>query len=61
MRKIVRQQNYLRELIESQGNQVLSKTALKCMIRAAIEPLVNNPEEAEELALEYFNDYQPCY
>ncbi len=45
MKKIVRQQNYLKELIESQGNQVLSKTALKCMIRAAIEPLVNNPEE----------------
>ena len=45
MKKIVRQQNYLKELIESQGNQILSKSALKCMLRATIEPLVNNPEE----------------
>jgi len=46
MKKIVRQQNYLKELIESQGNQILSKSALRCMMRAALEPLVNNPEEA---------------
>ena len=46
MKKIVRQQNYLKELIESQGNQILSKSALKCMLRAALEPLVDNPEEA---------------
>ena len=45
MKKIVRQQNYLKELIESQGNQVLSKTALKCMVRAILEPLVDCPEE----------------
>ena len=45
MKKIVRQQNYLRELIDSQGNQVISKSALKCMIRAAMEPLLDNPEE----------------
>ena len=45
MKKIVRQQNYLKQLIEAQGNQILSKSALKCMMRAALEPLVNNPEE----------------
>ena len=45
MKKIVRQQNYLKELIESQGNQILSKSALKCMMRAVLEPLVNDPEE----------------
>ena len=45
MKKIVRQQNYLKELIESQGNQILSKSALKCMMRAALEPLIDNPEE----------------
>ena len=45
MKKIVRQQNYLKELIESQGNQVISKSALRCMMRAALEPLVNAPEE----------------
>ena len=45
MKKIVRQQNYLKELIESQGNQVLSKSALKCIMRGILEPLVNNPEE----------------
>ena len=45
MKKIVRQQNYLKELIESQGNQVLSKSALKCVMRAVLEPLVNEPEE----------------
>ena len=45
MKKIVRQQNYLKELIESQNNQLLSKSALRCMIRAAMEPLLDNPEE----------------
>ena len=45
MKKIVRQQNYLKELIESQGNQILSKSALKCMMRAVLEPLVDAPEE----------------
>ena len=45
MKKIVRQQNYLKELIESQNNQIISKSALKCILRAALEPLVDNPEE----------------
>ena len=45
MKKIVRQQNYLKELIESQGNQIISKSALRCMMRAALEPLVDAPEE----------------
>ena len=45
MKKIVRQQNYLKQLIESQGNQILSKSALKCMMRASLEPLVDDPEE----------------
>lgn len=44
MRKIVRQQNYLRELIESQGNRFLSRQALKCWIRSALEPLLDAPE-----------------
>ena len=45
MKKIVRQQNYLKELIESQGNQIISKSALRCIIRGALEPLLDNPEE----------------
>ena len=45
MRKIVRQQNYLKELIESQGNQFLTKTALKCLIRSVLEPLLDTPED----------------
>ncbi len=45
MKKIVRQQNYLKQLIESQENQIISKSALNCMIRAALEPLVSNPED----------------
>ena len=45
MKKIVRQQNYLKELIESQGNQILSKSSLRCMMRAVLEPLVDEPEE----------------
>lgn len=44
MKKIVRQQNYLKELIESQGNRFLTKSALKCLVRSAVEPLLDNPE-----------------
>ena len=43
MKKIVRQQNYLKELIESQGNRFLSRQALKCWIRSAVEPLLDEP------------------
>ena len=45
MRKIVRQQNYLRELIESQGNGFLTVQSLKCLVRASLEPLLDNPED----------------
>ena len=45
MKKIVRQQNYLKELIESQENQFLSKLSLKSIIRGVLEPLLDNPEE----------------
>ena len=44
MKKIVRQQNYLRELIESQANRFLTHQALKCWIRSAVEPLLDAPE-----------------
>lgn len=44
MKKIVRQQNYLRELIDSQGNRFLSKQALRCLVRSALEPLLDSPE-----------------
>jgi signal transduction histidine kinase len=44
MKKIVRQQNYLRELIDTQGNKYLSRQALKCLIRSAVEPLLDAPE-----------------
>ena len=44
MRKIVRQQNYLKELIEAQGNRFLTKQALKCLVRSVLEPLLDNPE-----------------
>lgn len=44
MKKIVRQQNYLRELIDSQENRYLSRQALKCLIRAVLEPLLDKPE-----------------
>ena len=44
MKKIVRQQNYLRELIESQGNHFITRQALKCWIRSAVEPLLDAPE-----------------
>lgn len=45
MKKIVRQQNYLKDLIESQENQPLSRMALRCIIRGVLEPLLDNPEE----------------
>ena len=44
MKKIVRQQNYLKELIESQGNRFLTRQALKYWIRSAVEPLLDAPE-----------------
>ena len=44
MRKIVRQQNYLRELIETQGNRFLTRQTLKCLVRSALEPLLDAPE-----------------
>jgi len=45
MKKIVRQQNYLKELIETQGNRFLSKRALKCLVRSALEVLLDKPED----------------
>ena len=45
MKKIVRQQNYLKELIESQENQPLSKMALRSIIRGVLGPLLDKPEE----------------
>lgn len=44
MKKIVRQQNYLKELIEAQENRFLSRQALMCLVRSALEPLLDNPE-----------------
>ena len=44
MKKIVRQQNYLKALIETQGNSFLTKQTLKCWIRSAVEPLLDEPE-----------------
>lgn len=44
MKKIVRQQNYLKALIESQENVFLTKQSLKCLIRSAVEPLLDEPE-----------------
>ncbi len=44
MKKIVRQQNYLKELIESQENKYLSRRTLNCLIRATLEPLLDKPE-----------------
>ena len=40
MKKIVRQQNYLKELIETQDNKFLSRQTLKCLVRSALEPLL---------------------
>lgn len=44
MKKIVRQQNYLRELISSQENKFITKQTLRCIIRAVLEPLLDKPE-----------------
>ena len=44
MKKIVRQQNYLKELIDTQGNRFITKQALKCWIRSVVEPLLDTPE-----------------
>ena len=44
MKKIVRQQNYLKELIDSQENKFLSKRALRALMRAVLEPLLDKPE-----------------
>lgn len=44
MKKIVRQQNYLKELIDTQNNHPLTRQALKCWIRSAVEPLLDAPE-----------------
>lgn len=44
MKKIVRQQNYFKELIETQSNQPLTRQTLKCLIRSVVEPLLDAPE-----------------
>ena len=44
MKKVVRQQNYLKALIETQSNRFLTRQALKCWIRSALEPLLDTPE-----------------
>ena len=44
MKKIVRQQNYLKDLIESQSNRYITRSALMCWIRSAVEPLLDAPE-----------------
>ena len=44
MKKIVRQQNYLRELINSQENKAITKQTLRCVLRAVLEPLLDKPE-----------------
>ncbi len=44
MRKIVRQQNYLKELIETQGNRFIAKQTLKCLVRSVLEPLLDKLE-----------------
>ena len=49
MRKIVRQQNYLKELIETQANQFLTKQALKSLVRSVLEPLLDEPEDGAVL------------
>lgn len=56
MKKIVRQQNYLKELIESQANRFLTKQALKCLLRSAVEPLLDNPESGVVLYRLQSND-----
>ena len=44
MKKIVRQQNYLKELIDTQSNRFLTRQSLKCWIRSTVEPLLDAPE-----------------
>ena len=44
MKKIVRQQNYLKELIDTQSNNFLTVQALKCLIRSVVDPLLDEPE-----------------
>ena len=44
MKKIVRQQNYFKELIDTQGNQPLTRQTLKCLLRSVVEPLLDAPE-----------------
>ena len=44
MKKIVRQQNYLRELIEEQANRPITRQILKSSLRAVLEPLLDKPE-----------------
>jgi len=62
MRKIVRQQNYLKELIESQGNRFLTKQALKCLVRSVLEPLLDEPETAVVLhRIENINGLQGLF
>lgn len=46
MKKIVRQQNYLKQLIDAQENHFLSKQTLRCVVRGVLEPLLDAPEEA---------------
>lgn len=46
MKKIVRQQNYFKELIETQNNQPMARQTLKCLIRSVVEPLLDAPESA---------------
>lgn len=44
MKKIVRQQNYFKELIDTQSNHPLTRQTLKCLIRSAVTPLLDAPE-----------------
>lgn len=44
MKKIVRQQNYFKEMIDSQSNQPMTRQTLKCLIRSVVEPLLDDPE-----------------
>lgn len=44
MKKIVRQQNYLKELIETQANQFITRQTLKSLVRSVVEPLLDAPE-----------------
>ena len=44
MKKIVRQQNYLKELINSQENRPISKETLRSTLKGLLEPLLDKPE-----------------